>query len=482
MNRFLLPSSIVRSHPRLDLIRYKAKLATSPFKAGKKKLPTDYAINHYDTFYDKVYGRKWQSIRLALLSANKYGAIVNNYAQPDELEVNLRVEGAYNLRYIYEKNQRRIARQLEKKKFLAGKAKLKAESTEGESVFNAKEVEPLAPSSDSEFEEIGAFFTDTEGAGDDGTFVNAAQMNIDFDDFVPASELKYAENDRPAEEMGYYKFYDIDSELQVKVVPQAELAMPPSLNIYTFPRLDFRPFPSPELTKANLFNYYLLDCASALPVFALGIEPGDHVADLCAAPGGKSLMMFLAGGEGCRYFLNERYASRMLRLKGVFNSFVPRTRQSMITFNKQDASLLKAHNNFDKILIDAPCTNDRHSLYENDNNIFSMSRLSERIAMPTKQMSILYNALSMVRPGGSIVYSTCSLSPIQNDGVVHMSLKKLAEEGAGTTFVVHNLKEAFRPFRGIFRFDHQFRYGTQVLPNICSNFGPMYICKLTRTE
>lgn len=78
--------------------------------------------------------------------------------------------------------------------------------------------------------------------------------------------------------------------------------------------------------------------------------------------------------------------------------------------------------------MDVPCTTDRHSLKENDNNIFKPSRIKERLRLPEFQSDLLYNALRLVANGGIVVYSTCSLSPIQNDGVVHMTLKRIWEE------------------------------------------------------
>lgn len=75
-----------------------------------------------------------------------------------------------------------------------------------------------------------------------------------------------------------------------------------------------------------------------------------------------------------------------------------------------------------------PCTTDRHSLKENDNNWFKSSRIKERLKLPELQSELLAQALSIVKVGGIVVYSTCTLSPIQNDGVVNMAIKKLWEE------------------------------------------------------
>lgn len=74
--------------------------------------------------------------------------------------------------------------------------------------------------------------------------------------------------------------------------------------------------------------------------------------------------------------------------------------------------------------MDVPCTTDRHSLAEDDNNIFRSDRIKERLRMPELQSDILINCMRLLKVGGTLVYSTCSLSPIQNDGVVNMALSK----------------------------------------------------------
>lgn len=305
-------------------------------------------------------------------------------------------------------------------------------------------------------------------------------MDLNLNDYVPVSELKYAEE--VVDDQDYFKFYDIHSEVPVTYIEQNVLNYPTNLSLFTFPRNNFSSFPSPKLRQTNLFDYYLIDAASALPALVLDIQDGDYVADFCAAPGGKSLLLYLMLKD-CRFFLNEKSTSRFKRLQNVFASFIPSSSSRVnVEFSNGDANILAVGkaNAFDKILVDVPCSNDRHSLYVNDNNIFSPKRINERISLPSKQMDLLLSALHSVRPGGTVVYSTCSLSPIQNDGVVHMALQRMGQESTAT-FGVVNMKEALRPLRGVFQFSHNFKYGTQVLPFLPSNFGPMYFAKLVRT-
>ena len=94
------------------------------------------------------------------------------------------------------------------------------------------------------------------------------------------------------------------------------------------------------------------------------------------------------------------------------------------------------------------------------------------------------SAMKCVKQGGSVVYSTCTLSPIQNDGVVYDALKSVYAD-TGLEFIVEDLSVAMDPFRTIMKISDKTKgtapyYGQLVLPTMENNFGPMYLAKLTR--
>ncbi|KAK8771264.1 hypothetical protein V5799_025489 [Amblyomma americanum] len=131
-----------------------------------------------------------------------------------------------------------------------------------------------------------------------------------------------------------------------------------------------------------------------------------------------------------------------------------------------------------QILLDVPCTNDRLSVAEDDHNWFSHQRLQERLALPQRQVALLCRGLSMLRPGGSLVYSTCSLSPMQNDGVVHMALQELWQQKGMAQYAVVDLSTAFASLP--FRFFEGCRYGQLALPFLPQNVGPLYVARIER--
>ncbi len=183
----------------------------------------------------------------------------------------------------------------------------------------------------------------------------------------------------------------------------------------------------PERNADELLDIYIMDPASVMVARALDVQNGDRVLDMCAAPGGKSLILIEALKESGEIFCNDLSPERRERLKKVIQQYVPRSIRDRVWVTGKDGVQfgLKEPESFDRVLLDAPCSGERHVL-ENTNAQKEWSpRRTEHLA--TRQYSLLSAALLAVKPGGRIVYSTCSISPAENDGVVKKLLKKKKE-------------------------------------------------------
>jgi len=185
---------------------------------------------------------------------------------------------------------------------------------------------------------------------------------------------------------------------------------------------------SPKVLLENPFalENYALDPASTEAARALGVAAGDHVADFCSAPGGKLLtLMFDAARAGIfdqvKFIANDLSPARVARLKAVLHDCLPPEILAKIEVRKSDASRwgVRARadgTQFDKILLDAPCSGEGHLLRSPQElarwSVKGMKRLAVR------QHSLLCSALDCLKPGGRLVYSTCTISPLENDGVI----------------------------------------------------------------
>ena len=206
-------------------------------------------------------------------------------------------------------------------------------------------------------------------------------------------------------------------------------------------------------------NYYLLDAASVLSARALEADSTHKVLDMCAAPGGKSLAIQFYRKEG-ELVVNELSRDRRTRLRRVLDEYIPKEKQENIRVTGFDATTWCLHEKeaFDRILLDAPCSSERHLLESPDKLTDWKEGRSKRLSK--LQYSLLASAIQVLRPGGRIVYSTCSISPLENDKVVERLFKKRGEN--------------LRLVRVELPLGEETEFGTIVLPDR-GGWGPLYI-------
>ncbi len=215
-----------------------------------------------------------------------------------------------------------------------------------------------------------------------------------------------------------------------------------------------------QKNEAGLYNYYVMDPASAIVAQALDVKPDESVLDMCAAPGGKSLILAEQMRSG-QLISNEISESRRERLMRVLHEYIPKEQRLFITVKGLDANLYGLRNpeSFDRVLADVPCSGERH-LLENTKE-FSMWTEKRTKNLAIRQYSLLSAAWLAVKPGGRIVYSTCAISPEENDAVVAKLVKKRKPKILRPTWL-NDLE-----------FVEETEHGFRILPDHCG-FGPMY--------
>lgn len=160
--------------------------------------------------------------------------------------------------------------------------------------------------------------------------------------------------------------------------------------------------------------YYLQEPSAMTPAHILPVRPGEHVLDLCAAPGGKATALAAKlDGEGL-LVANEISASRAkallknLEVFGTKNAFVTNAVPAKMADQFEEA--------FDKILVDAPCSGE--GMFRKDIANAKAWSLEKVAACAKTQRDITQQAVRMLRPGGLMLYSTCTFSPEENEETV----------------------------------------------------------------
>ncbi|MGD0030108.1 MULTISPECIES: RsmB/NOP family class I SAM-dependent RNA methyltransferase [Paenibacillus] len=185
--------------------------------------------------------------------------------------------------------------------------------------------------------------------------------------------------------------------------------------------------------------YYIQEPSAMAPVELLDVQPGDHVLDLCAAPGGKSTQIAAKlQGKGV-LVTNDIHSERTkalaknVELYGVRNAVV---------LNESPERIAGAFPHyFNKVLIDAPCSGE--GMFRKDEDMVKSWEHHSVEKCVLMQRDILETAAKLLAPGGTIVYSTCTFAPEENEAMIAEFLN------LNPDFTVHDIPETagFAPGR-----------------------------------
>lgn len=169
--------------------------------------------------------------------------------------------------------------------------------------------------------------------------------------------------------------------------------------------------------------YYIQEPSAMAPAEYLGVRPGERVLDLCAAPGGKSTQIGASlKGEGI-FIANEIHPTRA---KILSENIERMGIQNALVTNETPESLAEYFiEYFDRILVDAPCSGE--GMFRKNEDAGAEWSPENVVLCAKRQAGILDCAASMLRPGGRIVYSTCTFAPDENEGSVSRFLLRHPE-------------------------------------------------------
>lgn len=164
--------------------------------------------------------------------------------------------------------------------------------------------------------------------------------------------------------------------------------------------------------------YYIQEPSAMTPAAVIPIEEGDRVLDICAAPGGKSTELAAKlNGTGV-LVSNDISASRAKAL--LKNLEVFGTTNALIISEAPYKLSERFDGYFDKILIDAPCSGE--GMFRKSNSMITAWENNGNKLFSDLQISILKEVVKMLKPGGKILYSTCTFAPLENEKSVEYLL------------------------------------------------------------
>ena len=227
---------------------------------------------------------------------------------------------------------------------------------------------------------------------------------------------------------------------------------------------------------------YFLDSASVLAAVSLPLENSKNILDLCAAPGGKTVVIASRMPSDAVLSSNERSPDRKHRLSVVVQTCLPPEINKNVKVSCSDGSTWCTRQTecFDTILLDAPCSSERH-VY-NDSKYLNQWSLSRIKTVTTEQWALLSCAFRLLAPGGTLLYSTCALCPQENDEMIRRLIKKFNKEKESFTFLEPNLQNIDLSTFSDVKLPEVERteFGYQILPDKSNGAGPIYFCLIKK--
>ncbi|MDF1654152.1 MAG: RsmB/NOP family class I SAM-dependent RNA methyltransferase [Coxiellaceae bacterium] len=236
----------------------------------------------------------------------------------------------------------------------------------------------------------------------------------------------------------------------------------------------------PRLTHADFYNNgecYIQSLSSLLPVVMLDPQPGEEILDLCAAPGSKTTQIASLMNNQGRIAAVEKSKHRFFKLLANLKK---QGATCVDTYLKDGAKVWRyCENRFDRVLVDAPCSSEgRFTL----NNAESYSYWTQKkIKQMTRiQWQVLQSGFLCLKPGGTLVYSTCTFAPEENEAILNKLLKRFPDQAIiePCELPVDNT------FDGITYWNERFYKpevagSKHILPN--EIFDGFFVCKITKS-
>lgn len=165
---------------------------------------------------------------------------------------------------------------------------------------------------------------------------------------------------------------------------------------------------------------FIQNAASWLPVIALGPQPGEAILDVCAAPGGKASHIAAMTHNQATLTVNDNSRARLAKMQANLARLGVEAEYAL--FDATQLARKLDSRQFDKILLDAPCSGEGMMHYDRDKDFATWS-VAHIKRLQQLQKRILTQAWQLLKPGGTLVYSTCTMAPEENEAVINYLLR-----------------------------------------------------------
>jgi len=233
------------------------------------------------------------------------------------------------------------------------------------------------------------------------------------------------------------------------------------------------------LTNSTAFNQgriYIQSLSSLLAPLVLNPHPGEEILDLAAAPGGKTCQIACMIQNNGRIAAVEKSKSRFYKLK---NNVAAQQASCVHCYLKDGGNVWRScENRFDKVLLDAPCSSEARF---NTNKPKSFRYWSDKkiTEMARKQWRLIYSAFRSLKPGGTLVYSTCSFAPEENELIIHRLLKRFKDcvKIEAINLAINNIQSGLTEWEGRI-LSESLSKSIRILPN--ELMPGFFICRMKK--
>lgn len=215
-------------------------------------------------------------------------------------------------------------------------------------------------------------------------------------------------------------------------------------------------------------DFYVQEESAALPVKVLDPQPGEEILDMCAAPGGKTTQIAARTNNSADIIANDDSKHRIQTLQmNIYRT------GSVVTVTNYDGCHLPEDRKYDRILLDAPCTGEGDRYRKN----FEAADEGEKQELAQLQKELIEKAAKLLKEGGTLIYSTCTINTAENESVVQHAVEN-------TSLETENIETDIKHVRGVEQFEDkeyspQMKDTVRVYPHHF-NSGVIYVAKFTK--